>query len=237
MLRHADVQALLTVPRFLANDYLERLEAAAPSLAASAPALHARELPYLRHVFVSGDPGERRCASRSRALEAAADAAPAIDAEFLAEVESCVAPADPLVLIYSSGSTAEPKGAVHSHGSADPPRLQPEPVPRHARRATGCSRRCRSSGSAASCSRCSRRCTTGAFLLCEEAFEPGETLELLERERATDRRGWPHYSKAMAEHPTFAERDLSSIRAGNLYAILPEPRARRTPSCARTRSA
>lgn len=34
--------------------------------------------------------------------------------------------------------------------------------------------------------------------------------------------GWPHYAKAMAEHPTFAARDLSALRDGNLYAILPD---------------
>ncbi|TMA33631.1 MAG: long-chain fatty acid--CoA ligase [Deltaproteobacteria bacterium] len=68
----------------------------------------------------------------------------------------------------------------------------------------------------------SRQCRhAGAFLLCEEAFEPGETLALLERERATIAAGWPHYSKALAEHPSIAMRDLSSIRAGNLFAVLP----------------
>jgi acyl-CoA synthetase (AMP-forming)/AMP-acid ligase II len=58
-------------------------------------------------------------------------------------------------------------------------------------------------------------------MLCEEAFEPGETLALIERERATIVAGWPHYSKAMMEHPSFRSRDLSSIRSGNLYDILP----------------
>jgi acyl-CoA synthetase (AMP-forming)/AMP-acid ligase II len=62
----------------------------------------------------------------------------------------------------------------------------------------------------------------GACLLCEEAFEPGETLRMLERERATIVAGWPHYAKAMIDHPSFRERDLSSVRAGNLYAILPQ---------------
>ena len=34
--------------------------------------------------------------------------------------------------------------------------------------------------------------------------------------------GWPHYGTAMTEHPDFGERDLSSIRAGNIYALLPD---------------
>ena len=222
VLRHSDASALITVARYLSNDYLERLEACAPGLTAQrAGALYARELPHLRHVFVSGDAGGRAWTEPIAALEAAADANPAIDAAFLAEVEACVTPADPMLVIYSSGSTADPKGAVHSHGAPlrhayntnqfrdfEPNDRIYSPMPffwvggfmfsllasMHA----------------------------GAFLLCEEVFEPGATLALLERERATVAGGWPHYSKALAEHPSFASRDLSSIRAGNLYAVLPE---------------
>jgi acyl-CoA synthetase (AMP-forming)/AMP-acid ligase II len=62
----------------------------------------------------------------------------------------------------------------------------------------------------------------GALMICERIFEAGETLELLERERATIVAGWPHYSRAMVDHPSFHERDLSAIRSGNLYEILPE---------------
>ncbi len=62
----------------------------------------------------------------------------------------------------------------------------------------------------------------GAFMICEESFEPGETLALLEREHASIVAGWPHYAKAMADHPTFGSRNLSSVRAGNLYEVLPE---------------
>jgi acyl-CoA synthetase (AMP-forming)/AMP-acid ligase II len=220
VMRHADVQTLLTASRYLNNDYLERLEAAAPALAEQkAGALRLRELPYLRSVHVWGD-CDRAWARPARDLEAAGEADPACDDAFLAEVESCVVPADPMAIVYSSGSTAEPKGAVHSHGALirhsfnlnSYRDLAPEdrifsPMPffwvgglvftllsaMHA----------------------------GAFLICEEAFDPGETLRLLERERATVAGGWPHYAKAMMDHPSFAERDLSSIRSGNLYAILP----------------
>jgi acyl-CoA synthetase (AMP-forming)/AMP-acid ligase II len=221
VMRHADLQTLLTVPRFLNNDYLERLEKVAPDLEQQkADALRVRELPYLRAVYVYGD-HDRGWALSFRDLATAADANPAIDDAFLAEVESCVTPADPMVVIYSSGSTADPKGAVHTHGTvirhsfnlnssrdivAEDRLFSPMPffwvggfvftllASMHA----------------------------GAFMLCEEAFEPGETLLLLEREKATIAAGWPHYSKAMMDHPSFRERDLSSIRGGNLYALLPE---------------
>src|SRR5262245_40778394 len=49
VLRHADVHALLCVSRYLGHDYLERLEAAAPGLAASrGQPLFLPALPQLR---------------------------------------------------------------------------------------------------------------------------------------------------------------------------------------------
>jgi acyl-CoA synthetase (AMP-forming)/AMP-acid ligase II len=223
VLRHADVQALLTVPRFLHNDYLERLLACAPSLARQRPPmLLAPELPSLRHVFVSGaaTPSHAFVTPLS-ALEAAADLQPGLDDAFLAAAEASVAPSDPMLVIYSSGSTADPKGAVHSHGG---------PI-RHAhnlnqfRDLEGSDRIFSPmpffwvGGFVFTLLAAMHE---GAFLICEEVFEPGATLALLERERVTIAAGWPHYSKALLDHPTFAERDLSSIRSGNLYAVLPE---------------
>ena len=228
VLRHADVHTLLTTPRLLGNDYLERLEAAAPSLARHAEGpLFAPELPQLRAVYVFGETGGRAWARPASELrEAAGD--PRVDAAFLAAVEAEITPADPAVLIYSSGSTADPKGAIHSHGalvrhsfnlnqfrdlSSDDRIFSPMPF-------------FWVGGLVFSLLSTFH---TGACLLCEEFFEPGATLALLERERATIAAGWPHYSKAMAEHPSFRTRDLSSIRAGNLYAVLPESARPRDP--------
>lgn len=222
VLHHADVQALLTVSHFLNHDYLERIEACAPSLAGQRPPmLLAPELPSLRHVFVSGDTGGRAWATPIAALELAADIQPGIDEAMLAAVEATVRPADPMLVIYSSGSTSDPKGAVHS---------QATPI-RHA-----CNlnqfRDLESSDRIFSpmpffwvggfVFTLLAAMHEGAFLICEEMFEPGATLALLERERVTIAAGWPHYSKALLDHPSFGERDLSAIRGGNLYAVLPE---------------
>jgi len=56
----------------------------------------------------------------------------------------------------------------------------------------------------------------GGVLVTHGAFEPGATLELLERERVSYVMGWPHYGKTMSQHPSFAARDLSRIRRSNM---------------------
>ena len=220
-LRHADVSLLLTTARFLGNDYLERLERAAPELAAQHRApLRASSLPYLREVRVwESDGGERAWTSGgANALEALGRE---IDDALLDAAEREVAPADAMIVIYSSGSTGDPKGAIHAHG-----RVLRHTANLNNYRDLVASDRMYSpmpffwvGGFAFSLLSVMH---AGACLITEDAFEPGKTLALLERERATVVSGWPHYGAALAQHPDFAKRDLSALRAGNLYAVLPE---------------
>ena len=221
-LRHADVHTLLTAARYLSNDYLERLERVAPELAEQTGSpLRAQSLPYLRAVYAWGGSDRKWAPDGPEALGALAARAPEIDADYLRAVEALVTPSDPMVIIYSSGSTADPKGAVHTHGA-----LLRHSYNVNALRDLVADDRVYSPmpffwvGGFSFALLCTMQ--VGACLLSEETFEPGRTLEMLERERATIVAGWPHFATAMAEHPSFAERDLSSIRGGNLYALLPE---------------
>jgi len=218
MLRHGDVSVLLTAARLGGNDYLARLVEAAPELARAKPgALRAASLPLLRRVFAFGGAGGFAEPGESL-FDGPLD--PAFDEVLLRAVESCVEPSDALMILYSSGSTSDPKGAVHAHGS----------VLRHSRNLAEL-RRVR---------RDDRLWSpmpffwvggivfsllggmhAGACLLVEDVFEPGKTLAMLERERATVAVGWPHFGKALLEHPDFPKRDLSALRAGNIPGLLP----------------
>ncbi|HEX7135369.1 MAG TPA: class I adenylate-forming enzyme family protein [Iamia sp.] len=217
-LRHADVQVLLTVDSHLGHDYLARLEQAAPDLPDQA---HERIMteshPYLRSVWTWGS-GTRPWAGSVADLATRGDA---IGDGLLAAVETEVTPADPMVVVYSSGSTADPKGAIHTHGATvrhahnlgplrdmagDDVLYTPMPLfwvggfsftlvaAMH----------------------------VGATLVFEEQFEPGATLDLIERERVTQVLGWPHMARALADHPSFPDRDLSAIRGGPFSALLPQ---------------
>ncbi|MDX6595992.1 MAG: hypothetical protein QOI72_1374, partial [Solirubrobacterales bacterium] len=218
VLRHADVQVLLTVDSHLGHDYLERLEQAAPGLADQPhDRIFLESHPYLRTVWTWGE-GRRGWAAPAADLVARGDA---VTDGLLRECEAEVTPADPMVMVYSSGSTSDPKGAVHAHGAAvrhahnlwqmrdlasDDVLYTPMPLfwvggfsftliaAMHA----------------------------GATLIFEEQFDPAATLELIERERITQVLGWPHMAKALVDHPSFKDRDLSSIRGGSYAALLPQ---------------
>ena len=176
----------------------------------------APELPYLRQVVVWGA-NHRAWAVSSDEFTARGDT---VSPELLDAVESEVTPSDTLVILYSSGSTAEPKGAVHTHGT----------VIRHSFNLNSMRDMHGDDviyspmpwfwvGGMAFVLVSTMH--LGATLAVEERFEPGETLAMLARERVTVVQGWPHYAKAMAEHPSFREFDLSAIRTGNLYEVLP----------------
>jgi len=219
MLRHADVSVLLTAARLGTNDYLERLAEAAPDLVGQkAGALASPALPFLRHVWSFGGCAAPFAEPGEALLEGPRD--PRFDDAFLRAAESGVAPSDPMLLLYSSGSTADPKGALHAHGS----------VLRHSfalSKLRGIRPDDRAwspmpffwvGGVVFSLLGCLHH---GACVLVEDVFDPGRTLALLERERATAAVGWPHFGKALVEHPDFASRDLSSLRAGNIPVLLP----------------
>jgi len=219
-LRHCDADILVSAAGFLSHDYLARLEELSPTLAdATGTELFLPELPYLRRIIVAGA-CSRPWALGFQALEAAGGEAAGIDEPFLRAVEAEVRPADEMAMLYSSGSTADPKAAVHTHAS----------VLRHSFNLSA-HRDLKETDRVWSpmpffwvggfVFAFVGNLQAGATTLCEAVFDPGRTLAFLERERATIALGWPHFGKALAEHPDARTRDLSALRAGNVPEILP----------------
>jgi acyl-CoA synthetase (AMP-forming)/AMP-acid ligase II len=61
----------------------------------------------------------------------------------------------------------------------------------------------------------------GATLVCSNATDAAVTLDLLERTRPTMVNGFAATVAHLAKDPTFPGRDLSSVRRGNLWPIMP----------------
>lgn len=114
VLAHADVNTLLMVDQYLKHDYFARLETVDGLAEQSRPDLFVASLPYLRHVVAWGSE-ERPWAMRGPAdlLELATSTR--VDRQLLAAAEAQVTPADDLMIVYTSGSTSEPKAVVHTH--------------------------------------------------------------------------------------------------------------------------
>ena len=108
----SDAQILVTPLQLLGARQDAFLEETLPGLAeAEASPLHLAASPFLRRVYMVGQYLPRWAEPLP---EAHADWA---DDEFLALVEAQVHPSDPLLVIFTSGTTSEPKAIIHSHGT------------------------------------------------------------------------------------------------------------------------
>ena len=213
-LRHGDVHALIVPPTILGRDVLETVEGVAPGIAESdETTLFLDDLPFLRHVYVNGRTDRRWARRTSLAITAPDDFSPALVSEpLLQAAEDAVHPSDPMVVVFTSGATSDPKAVIHTHGAQI----------RHGWNLA------RNFGSGISpdervfCAlpffwiggltyQLMGALSVGSAVLCIERFEPTAALDLMESQHATRMVGWGSQISAVRDDPSFAGRDLSSM--------------------------
>jgi hypothetical protein len=199
-LESADVELLIAARAFLKHDYAAILD-------------DAGRPPRLRDVVW---------------LEAPASGAP-VDLSALRgtppPASSGAAPDDPATIIFTSGSTAEPKGAVHTQRALALAAVEDAAV-------LGVGSEDRTWGylpfffAGGLVAVALTTLTAGGTVVLQEVFDAGETLALLERERVTVFFAWPHQAEALLAHPRFGRpaSDSTGVGANTKWAAALYPR-------------
>jgi acyl-CoA synthetase (AMP-forming)/AMP-acid ligase II len=204
-LRRGDVHTLLVPSRLIGRDESAFLEEAVPELDGARGPNVLPDLPHLRQIWVLGQ--SRRPWAESITLE---DDFDVVGDDVLAAVEDDVSPADWLVVISTSGSTAEPKGVIHTHGAVVRKTAGGFAVPIDGPHAIFAAMPLFWIGGLITLT---ASLANGTTMVCQERFQVDEALDLIEAERCVVVSAWLSVTQALREHPSVSRRDLGAIPA------------------------
>ncbi len=228
LLRNADIHVLTSAVSYRSHDYLDSLGSAVPELdLRESPPLQLESAPILRRIAFAATEDDTRVAPDWTTSHLVAEGSK-VDHEVLQAVEDAVTAADRMVIVHTSGSSSAPKGVIHCHGALirhldnlnELRRYTPDEVLfsnspffwiggfAYALLGT---------------------LVAGAKLVCSNAATAAGVLDLLEHERPTMVNGFAQSVAHLPDDPTFATRDLSSIKRGNLYPVMPAAARPRDP--------
>jgi len=226
ILGQSNAAALLLTDRLGPVDYFDTLEAVLPELADAVPGeLTSARLPKLRHVIVDSENVYPGCL-RASDLFVAGSVSPARSEGGLSKMRRGsdtpdyrrpIGPDSTFMLLYTSGTTSFPKGAMITHANCVPHgwnvgetlRLTPADRVLHALPAAG------------TWGGVNIPLTTwshGACLVLMDVFDPLRALMLIERERCTVWNAVDSMLIPLLDHPDVGRRDLSSLRTGGVAA-------------------
>src|SRR5881628_561953 len=216
-LEHAQPTVVVTMEGFRGRGYLRAIHDVCPELGRAEPGmLQSERLPELRAVVSIDERRHDGVYAWADLLERATE----VRATALAAAQAAVSAVDVCYILYTSGSTATPKGVMLAHGGVidngfDIGERQ------HLTAADRVWLAVPLFWSFGSANALPAILTHGGTLVMQESFEPGEALALLDGERCSVYYGMANMARAILEHPERPRRALAAMRTG-LTIGLPE---------------
>ena len=201
MLDHSDARVLVTVDRFLGQDYTRVLREIAAG----------DGLPKLRRI-VRVEPDGRELPGGA-SWESVMRAGEAVPASVIDAAAAAIEPADVACILYTSGSTSTPKGVQLQHYALIE-NMWHVGERQHLRAGErlwlavslfwglGCE------------NALFALMTHAGTIVLQERFDAGEAIDLIERERCTVAYATPNMVRAIAAHPDRGSARLASLRTG-----------------------
>lgn len=210
ILKQSDSRMLILMDGFLGIDYIGMLKEMIPEIEGKSQEddLNLEKFPYLKSIVSICDHRHDGITSFNTLLESGKK----VSDQILRFHESQTSSSDTTIIVYTSGTTGFPKGAMHTHQilrneyriadwmeiTGDDVILAHMPF-YHV---------------GAGFSVILPALIKGACMVCMEAFDSKEAMELIEKEKCTVLNGIPTHFIMMMQHPDFLQYDLKTIRSG-----------------------
>ncbi|MDF2117257.1 AMP-binding protein [Roseiarcaceae bacterium H3SJ34-1] len=213
-IRHGALRVLVSAAQFIKQDYTSLFDTLIPELRQAAPGdLRAATFPHLKALAYVGARPTGGWAGAMTWDDLLALSSGISDAEFQT-ASAAVTPDDIAFILYTSGSTAEPKGVLLRHGGAvdngfamgerrfvnNEDRVWIGTPLFYALGAVNAT---------------PVALTHGAAIVLQDYFEAGAAIETVRRTAATVYYGTGNMTRAILDHPDYTQAKIGSLKKGN----------------------